>query len=116
MTDEFLNKYAAEKHIPAEFYAELRALDESSKNKLVEILEIIAPSSNALQGIYKLANEIARREGLTFSGLFNKLEIESIFALDKISRKEKTALSKAFRRVALSREIPNHKRRSRISE
>lgn len=92
MTEEFLNNYATEKHLPADFYAELRALDDRSKSMLVEVLELLAPSANALQGIYKLGNEIARREGLVFADYFKKDQIANVLALDKISRKEKTAL------------------------
>ena len=92
MTEEYLNKYAHDKHLPADFYSELCLLDLKSKEKLVELLELLSPSANALQGIYRLANEIIRREGFTFVDLFSSDEITSVLLANKLSRKEKTTL------------------------
>lgn len=92
----YLDTYIAEKHVPEDFQKELRSLNKEDLSVISKFLEVLSPSNNSFQVLYKYMIEISARDKKSISEILSDEELRKIVDGDKGSRKEKLSLVRRY--------------------
>ncbi|GEM_PF-4012314 len=100
-----LEEYIAEKRLDNSLAERLRALTAADRPTILELLEELDPSANTLRELFRLADEVARRDRSTISAVILGVreELSATLANAKLGRKDRQRL---FREALERRRYP----------